>query len=84
MHEITVGTGRRIREGDDIAVISIGPIGTVVEEAIADVELDKQVSVAHYDLRFLKPLDTKLLDEIGKKVAWVLLFWNIPIVKDMI
>lgn len=76
MHEITVGTGRCIREGNDLAVISIGSIGTVVEEAIADAELDKQLSVAHYDLRFLKPLDTRLLDEIGKKFSRIITVEN--------
>ena len=57
-----MGTGRKLRDGDDVAVLSIGPIGNVVERAIAQGH-----DVAHYDMRFLKPLDEKILDEVGKK-----------------
>lgn len=62
LEEIEVGTGRTIREGKDVAMISIGPIGYEVERAIEQSE----AKVAHYDLRFLKPLDSNLLDEIGQ------------------
>ena len=67
MKEIPVGKGRCLKEGRDLAVISFGPIGNVVADAIEEVEKEGQLSVAHYDLRFLKPLDTAMLDEIGKK-----------------
>ena len=61
LEEVEVGTGRRMREGKSVAVLSIGPIGTYVEQAIDESNLD----IAHYDMRFLKPLDNKLLQEVG-------------------
>ncbi len=66
LEPIEVGTGRKLHDGDDVAVLSIGPIGNDVEEAISQLS---SLSVAHYDMRFLKPLDEKLLDEIGKKFS---------------
>lgn len=63
---ISVGSGRRLRKGKDVAVLSIGPIGNEVERAITELEDEgKRISVAHYDMRFLKPLDEHLLNEIG-------------------
>ena len=67
LEEVPVGKGRCLKEGTDVAVLSFGPIGNVVEDAIAELEQEGKISVAHYDLRFLKPLDTELLDEVGKK-----------------
>ena len=64
--EIPVGKGRKLKEGKDIAVITIGPIGNVAAQAIERAEKEKGLSIAHYDLRFLKPLDTDLLHEVGK------------------
>ncbi len=65
LEEIPVGKGRKLRDGSDIAVVTIGPIGVQTAAAIDEVcATDK---VAHYDLRFLKPLDDELLHEIGKK-----------------
>lgn len=63
LEEIEVGTGRRIREGESIAILSIGPIGNIVEKAIEETNLN----IAHYDMRFLKPLDSKLLQEVGEQ-----------------
>lgn len=67
LEEVAVGTGRRLREGGKVAVISIGPIGNNVERAIDELEqeLGRQGLVAHYDLRFLKPLDHVLLSEVA-------------------
>lgn len=65
--EIPVGKGRRLKEGRDVALVSIGPIGTLAAEAIAEVEAEKGLSIAHYDLRFLKPLDEELLHEVGHR-----------------
>ena len=67
MKELPVGKGRMLKDGTDIAVITIGPIGYTAAEAITKAEKDKELSIAHYDLRFLKPIDTEMLDEIGKK-----------------
>lgn len=66
LEEIEVGRGRKLKEGKDIAVISIGSIGNIAERAIAEVEKQQNISIAHYDLRFLKPLDETLLHEVGK------------------
>ena len=64
--EIPIGTGRKLRDGSDVAVITIGPIGVQVGEAIEELSTNAS-KVAHYDLRFLKPLDEKILNEIGQK-----------------
>ena len=67
--EIEVGTGRKLLDGTDIAILSIGPIGNTVEEAIREIQekTEPQLSIAHYDMRFLKPLDEKMLKEIGER-----------------
>ena len=67
--EIEVGTGRKLQDGTDIAILSIGPIGNTVEEAIKEIQekTGPQLSIAHYDMRFLKPLDEKILSEIGER-----------------
>ena len=66
--EIKVGTGRRIRDGKNVAILSIGPIGNIVEKAIE--ELNK--SIAHYDMRFVKPLDGKLLQEVAEQFKTII------------
>lgn len=68
LEEIKVGTGRRIRDGKDVAILSIGPIGNIVEKAIE--ELNK--SIAHYDMRFVKPLDNKLLQKVGEQFKTII------------
>ena len=67
--EIEVGTGRKLHDGTDLAILSIGPIGNTVEEAIKEIQekTEPQLSIAHYDMRFLKPLDEKMLKEIGER-----------------
>jgi 1-deoxy-D-xylulose-5-phosphate synthase len=101
LEEIPVGKGRRLHDGDDLAVLSIGPIGNTVEEAISSMENgewkmenydytknlnqdvqrnhhsqfsihNSQLSVAHYDMRFLKPLDEEILDEVGRKFQHII------------
>ena len=68
LEEIKVGTGRRIRDGKDMAILSIGPIGNIVEKAIE--ELNR--SIAHYDMRFVKPLDGKLLQEVAEQFKTII------------
>ncbi|MCX6235513.1 MAG: 1-deoxy-D-xylulose-5-phosphate synthase [Bacteroidetes bacterium] len=63
--KIEVGKGQRIRQGKDIAVISIGHIGNTIINATKDLEKEG-IDVAHYDLRFLKPVDEDLLHEVFK------------------
>ena len=68
--EIPVGTGRCLREGSDVAVLSIGPIGNDVAEAIISYEAhspQSPLSIAHYDMRFLKPLDEHILEEVAQR-----------------
>jgi 1-deoxy-D-xylulose-5-phosphate synthase len=61
--EIEIGTGRKIREGEDLAILTIGHIGNYAVEVCE--KLEKQgINIAHYDLRFAKPLDEKLLHEV--------------------
>ena len=73
LEEIAVGTGRKLHEGDDVAILSLGPIGNDVEQAITELTAEGEtVSVAHYDLRFVKPLDETLLNEVGNKFQRVI------------
>lgn len=68
LEEVEVGTGRILREGSDVAVLSYGPIGNDVQRAISELQAEGcTLSIAHYDLRFAKPLDTRLLKEIGSR-----------------
>lgn len=66
MQELEVGKGRCLKAGNDCAVLSLGAIGHTVEKAISQVEKEEELSIAHYDMRFLKPLDEELLHEIGR------------------
>lgn len=66
MQVLPIGKGKKLRDGDDIAVLSIGPIGNEVIKAIEMVK-EAWVSIAHYDMIYLKPLDEELLHEIGQK-----------------
>lgn len=65
LEAIQVGTGRKLKDGDKIAILSYGPIGNNVTKAIE--ELQDVSDIAHYDMRFVKPLDENLLHEVGKK-----------------
>ena len=68
LEEIEVGRGRRLREGNDVAVLSYGPLGVNVEKVIDRLaQTHPALSVAHYDLRFCKPLDEALLQEVGER-----------------
>ena len=69
---IPVGKGRLLKEGKDLAVISLGPIGYRAAKAIERIEQESGISVAHYDLRFVKPLDTEMLGHIGKNFKKVI------------
>ncbi|SDG37736.1 1-deoxy-D-xylulose-5-phosphate synthase [Prevotella communis] len=71
--EIKIGTGRKLRDGDDVAVLTIGPIGNDVTKVIDEI---KDLSVAHYDMRFLKPLDEDILHEVGKKFRRIITVEN--------
>lgn len=70
LEEIKVGTGRKLKDGDKVAILTVGPIGNDAQKAIE--ALPQRDNVAHYDMRFIKPLDGDLLDEIGKKFKKVI------------
>ena len=75
--EIPIGKGRKLKDGTDLAVLTIGPIGTEASKAILMAEMNaanagKTLSVAHYDMRFLKPLDTELLEEVCGKFSRII------------
>ncbi len=66
LQEIPIGKGRCLKEGVDIAIVTIGAIGNTASQAISKVESERGISIAHYDIRFLKPIDNDLLHSIGK------------------
>ena len=59
LEPVEVGTGRRLRDGNDVAVLTIGPIGNDVKKL--------EGTFAHYDMRFIKPLDENILHEVGRR-----------------
>lgn len=66
--EVKYGKGVKLRDGKDFAVLSIGAIGNTVADAIEEVSHQKSaVSIAHYDMRWLKPMDEEILHEVGKR-----------------
>ncbi len=70
---IEVGKGRCLKDGNDMAILSIGPVGNTVSQAISQLEDERPgLSVAHYDVRFLKPLDKELLREVGTRFGKVI------------
>lgn len=75
MQIIEIGKGRKLKDGKDMAVLSIGPIGNFVSTAIDAVEKDGY-SVAHYDMIFLKPIDKDLLKEVAENYKNVITIEN--------
>ncbi len=69
--EIEIGTGRIIKEGDDLAILTIGHIGNYAVEVCEELS-SNGIEVAHYDLRFVKPLDEELLHDVFKKFKKVI------------
>ena len=70
LEEVEVGTGRTLREGSDVAVLSYGPLGNDVQRAIDELQQEgSRLSVAHYDLRFAKPLDDALLTTVAQRFS---------------
>ncbi len=71
LKSIEVGTGKLLTEGSDLAILSFGPIGTQASIAIEKLN-QKNLSVAHYDMRFTKPLDTNILSKVGKRFKTII------------
>ena len=66
--EIKVGTGRKLKDGRQVAVLTVGPVGNIAAEAITKAEAAVSgLCAAHYDMRFIKPLDENLLEEVGRR-----------------
>jgi len=63
--KIEIGTGRKLTEGKDVALLSIGKAGIFAKRAVKSLE-NKDISAAHFDMRFVKPIDKKLLTEVFK------------------
>lgn len=79
LEEVEIGRGRKLRDGNDIAILSIGSVGNLAAEAIDRVAA-KGISVAHYDMRFLKPIDEDILHEVGQKFKRIITLENGTIV----
>ncbi len=66
MKEIQIGTGRKLKDGEEIAVLTFGHPGNFAAAAIRDIK-SEGINPAHYDMRFVKPLDEKMLHEVFTK-----------------
>ena len=67
LEAIPIGKARQISDGSDVAVLSYGPIGNDVQTAISQLAAEgSSLSVAHYDMRFCKPLDTEVLESVSQ------------------
>lgn len=76
LEPIVVGTGRKIKDGAHVAVLSIGPIGNIAMQAINTWEQGSGLSAALYDMRFLKPMDKGILKEVGEKFDRIITIEN--------
>lgn len=66
MQEIEIGKGRKLSDGDQLAILTIGTTGVQAQKAVRKLARE-EISVAHYDLRFVKPIDEELLHEVFRK-----------------
>lgn len=69
--KIEIGKGRKLKDGNDLAILTFGPIGNTAKTAIEKAEQDG-LSVAHYDMRFAKPIDEEMLHEVFAKFKKVI------------
>lgn len=72
MKKVKIGKGEQLKAGKDLAVITIGTMAHSAARAIEKVERENEISIAHYDMRFLKPLDTEMLHEIASNFKHIL------------
>lgn len=72
MKKVKIGKGEQLKAGKDLAVITIGNMAHSAARAIEKVERENEISIAHYDMRFLKPLDTEMLHEIASNFKQIL------------
>ena len=71
MKKVKIGKGGQLKAGKDLAVITIGTMAHSAARAIEAVERENEISIAHYDMRFLKPLDTELLHEVASNFKYI-------------
>jgi 1-deoxy-D-xylulose-5-phosphate synthase len=71
MKKLKIGEGRRVRTGEDVAILTIGPVGNFAIKACEEL-MEAGIDAAHYDLRFVKPLDQILLHEVFSKFSKVI------------
>ncbi len=71
LQELTIGKGRKLRDGQDIAIVSFGTAGNLAGDAIEKLA-DENIKAAHYDLRFVKPIDEEMLHEVFSKYSKVI------------
>ncbi|MDF1573622.1 MAG: 1-deoxy-D-xylulose-5-phosphate synthase [Bacteroidales bacterium] len=77
--EIEIGKGQQLKDGSDMAILSLGPIGNEARKAIEQLEKE-HISVAHYDMRFLKPLDNNLLKAVFSRFTKIITLEDASIV----
>ena len=71
MQELPLGKGRKLHDGKDVAILSLGTIGTNVREACESLH-EQGIDVAHYDMIFLKPIDEEILEEVAKNYTKII------------
>ena len=71
MQELPLGKGRRLSDGNDVAILSLGTIGANVQQAVASLH-EQGIDVAHYDMIFLKPLDQEIMREVSQKFKTII------------
>ena len=71
MQELPLGKGRKLSDGDTVAILSLGTIGTNVQQAIASLH-GQGIDVAHYDMIFLKPLDQEIMHEVSQRFKTII------------
>lgn len=71
MKAVPIGTGRKLTSGEDLAILTVGHVGNFTQDAIAQLK-EAGASVAHYDMRFIKPIDETLLHEVFTKFNQVI------------
>ena len=67
MGSVGIGKGVCLKDGKKAVVLTLGPIGNAAAEAIATIEKVHNITIAHYDMRFLKPIDETILQNVGKQ-----------------
>lgn len=72
MKALEIGKGECLKEGKDLAVLTIGTMATPAHKAIELIEKEQNISIAHYDIRFLKPLDEEMLHNIARKFKQII------------